>query len=257
MIKLFRKIRQNLIMENKTSKYFKYAIGEIILVVIGILIALQINNWNQERKENKQERFILHKLQNEINSDVININNQIIVNSDNLSDFKTAANILVNIEDGDITLFRDKISNILNISGFNQNETTFSNLISTGKIELIKNQTLLDSIILYYNSDYQSWDTAMSDYTRNIIAPYLLKYDHIPETDYKRDTRFSNVEFSVLDISKSDVMPKSLNDYKQNAFMVNILRQKIRILEGQNKHFTDLNVVMQSLLSQIKEELDD
>ncbi len=53
-------------MENKTGKYFKYAIGEIILVVIGILIALQINNWNQERKENKQERFILQKLQKTI-----------------------------------------------------------------------------------------------------------------------------------------------------------------------------------------------
>ncbi len=47
MIKAFRKIRQNLIMENKTSKYFKYAIGEILLVVIGILIALQINTWNK------------------------------------------------------------------------------------------------------------------------------------------------------------------------------------------------------------------
>jgi hypothetical protein len=50
MIKFFRKIRQNLLMENKTGKYFKYAIGEIILVVIGILIALQINNWNESRK---------------------------------------------------------------------------------------------------------------------------------------------------------------------------------------------------------------
>ena len=53
MIKFFRKIRQNLIMENNIGKYFKYAIGEIILVVIGILIALQINNWNEERKDNK------------------------------------------------------------------------------------------------------------------------------------------------------------------------------------------------------------
>lgn len=49
MIKFFRKIRQNLVMENKTSKHFKYAIGEIVLVVIGILIALQINNWNSNR----------------------------------------------------------------------------------------------------------------------------------------------------------------------------------------------------------------
>lgn len=50
MIKFFRHIRQSLIMESKNSKYFKYAIGEIILVVIGILIALQINNWNEKRK---------------------------------------------------------------------------------------------------------------------------------------------------------------------------------------------------------------
>jgi len=53
MIKFFRHIRQNLIMENKTGKYLKYAIGEIVLVVIGILIALQVNNWNEERRDSK------------------------------------------------------------------------------------------------------------------------------------------------------------------------------------------------------------
>ena len=52
-------------MENKTSKYFKYAIGEIILVVIGILIALQINNWNQNRINDKQEQQILLQLKSE------------------------------------------------------------------------------------------------------------------------------------------------------------------------------------------------
>jgi len=59
MIKFFRKIRQNLLLENKTGKYFKYAIGEIILVVIGILIALQINNWNENNKleEKKQDYY--------------------------------------------------------------------------------------------------------------------------------------------------------------------------------------------------------
>lgn len=50
MIKFFRKIRQNLLMENKTGKYLKYAFGEIILVMIGILLALQVNNWNEDRK---------------------------------------------------------------------------------------------------------------------------------------------------------------------------------------------------------------
>ena len=65
MIKFFRKIRQNLLMENKTGKYFKYAIGEIILVVIGILIALQINNWNRNRKIKFQETVYLQDLKND------------------------------------------------------------------------------------------------------------------------------------------------------------------------------------------------
>ena len=257
MIKFFRKIRQNLLMENKTGKYFKYAIGEIVLVVIGILIALQINTWNEQRKENIQERFILLKLQNDINSDIITIDNQISVNTSNLLDFKKAAAILLNNEVGDITTFRDKFGNILNISGFNQKQTTFRNLVSTGKIELIKNQALLDSIVIYYDNDYHSWDTAMKDYTRNIIAPYILKYDHIPEVDYKGDERFLNEEYSELDLTKSDVIPKSLSDYKQNVFFSNILRQKIRILEGQNSYYIDLRTMMDSLLSQIKKELDD
>jgi len=64
MIKFFRHIRQNLIMENKTGKYLKYAFGEIVLVVIGILIALQINNWNENRKLKKVELDLLYELNN-------------------------------------------------------------------------------------------------------------------------------------------------------------------------------------------------
>ncbi|WP_179345955.1 DUF6090 family protein [Winogradskyella ursingii] len=62
MIKFFRKIRQNSLSENKTRKYLKYAIGEIILVVIGILIALQINNWNQSIKDKKSLNEYLVKI---------------------------------------------------------------------------------------------------------------------------------------------------------------------------------------------------
>ena len=59
MIKFFRKIRQRLLSENKFSKYLIYAIGEIILVVIGILIALSINNWNENKKDRKLEKEFL------------------------------------------------------------------------------------------------------------------------------------------------------------------------------------------------------
>jgi len=74
MIKFFRHIRQNLIMENKTGKYLKYAIGEIVLVVIGILIALQINNLNEDRKENLKSKIYRDKIINDLIVDTLNIN---------------------------------------------------------------------------------------------------------------------------------------------------------------------------------------
>ncbi len=57
MIKFFRHIRKRLLTENKLSKYLLYAIGEIVLVVIGILIALQINNWNTSKIESKNKEI--------------------------------------------------------------------------------------------------------------------------------------------------------------------------------------------------------
>lgn len=65
MIKFFRKIRYDLMEKNKTGKYFKYAIGEIVLVVIGILIAVSINNWNQERQLKNEEKVILKNIHTE------------------------------------------------------------------------------------------------------------------------------------------------------------------------------------------------
>jgi len=73
MIKLFRNIRQSLINEGKTTKYFKYAIGEILLVVIGILIALQINNWNEARKARVKEVEILKDFQKGLSFDILQI----------------------------------------------------------------------------------------------------------------------------------------------------------------------------------------
>ena len=71
MIKLFRKIRYELMEQNKTGKYIKYAIGEIVLVVIGILIALSINNWNENRKENKYLNQVYVQLQKDLQADTL------------------------------------------------------------------------------------------------------------------------------------------------------------------------------------------
>jgi len=70
MIKFFRKIRQKKLSENKFNKYLIYAIGEIVLVVIGILFALQINNWNESRVANHKQTLNLKELVNSINNDL-------------------------------------------------------------------------------------------------------------------------------------------------------------------------------------------
>ncbi len=77
MIKFFRHIRRSLINQNKMGKYFKYAIGEIILVVIGIMIALQANNWNEKRKTNNTIETLIDKIEDDVITDVKNVNNEI------------------------------------------------------------------------------------------------------------------------------------------------------------------------------------
>ena len=78
MIKLFRNIRQTLIMENKTSKYLKYAIGEIVLVMIGILLALQINNWNETRKDRVFEVKMLSEIRNALENDIVSFERSVL-----------------------------------------------------------------------------------------------------------------------------------------------------------------------------------
>ncbi len=71
MIKFFRTIRQNLLLAGQTRKYLKYAIGEIVLVVIGILIALQINNWNNYKIDRISEVDFLNRLTHDLSTDTI------------------------------------------------------------------------------------------------------------------------------------------------------------------------------------------
>ena len=83
MIKFFRKIRQKLLSENKFSKYLIYAIGEIILVVIGILIALSINNWNQKQQQKKVLNNIYATIKTDLQQDIKNIDN-IVTSSESI-----------------------------------------------------------------------------------------------------------------------------------------------------------------------------
>ena len=81
MINFFRRIRKKMADDNKPIKYMRYAIGEIVLVVIGILIALQINNWNEARKDDHKKKEYVKMLINDLNEDIINIKKCIVSDS--------------------------------------------------------------------------------------------------------------------------------------------------------------------------------
>jgi type II secretory pathway pseudopilin PulG len=92
MINFFRKIRKKLSDDNMPLKYMRYAIGEIVLVVIGILIALSINNWNEYKKERKQERKVLTELLTSLENNF----NRMISDSINRSNWNKSSDIVIN-----------------------------------------------------------------------------------------------------------------------------------------------------------------
>lgn len=94
MLKFFRKIRFNLMDTGKTSKYLKYAIGEIILVVIGILIALQINNWNESNKENNTATLLAKSLIEDLNKDVDFLKNALTFSEQKINSCDELLNLL-------------------------------------------------------------------------------------------------------------------------------------------------------------------
>lgn len=96
MIKFFRKIRYDLMERNKTGKYLKYALGEIILVVIGILIALQINNWNEERKLQNEELNHLLELKSNLEVTLENFKKDTLFNFKSIKELRKIEHYIEN-----------------------------------------------------------------------------------------------------------------------------------------------------------------
>ena len=109
-------------MENKTGKYFKYAIGEIVLVVIGILIALQINTWNQNRQDRKQEQQILTQLLNEYQNNLNQLNQKIFIRNETIL---SAYKLLEYRNDETLNVVADSFN--LHLSRFSGYSTTADN----------------------------------------------------------------------------------------------------------------------------------
>ena len=147
MIKFFRQIRYNLMETGKTSKYLKYAIGEIILVVIGILIALQINNWNENRKNKIIENEYYCQLLEDLTLD---FNRLEILESKSKQVQQLGNQFLLDLDSQ--TKSKDYLLNgyiqVIRYDDFIPTQIAFQDLLSSGNINLLKNKTLKNQIIL-------------------------------------------------------------------------------------------------------------
>jgi hypothetical protein len=152
MIKLFRNIRKKLLNEGKTTKYFKYAIGEILLVVIGILIALSINNWNETRKSIASEKRYVSDLIQDLKNDSINLNRlDIFLKSKYASKEKIAPLLRGNKVAIDSIGFHFAIQ--WAISGrFTPTSITIEELKNSGSLNIIRDINLRRQIVSLYNS---------------------------------------------------------------------------------------------------------
>jgi len=206
MIKFFRKIRYDLIEKNKTGKYLKYAIGEIVLVVIGILIALSINNWNQNRINSLSESLLLKEINTEFkfNEEELESTVKAYVRIRDQCDYIRKSFPTVHSE-----IDKDSLSKALhqirNLSSADLSMGSISTLINTSSFEIISN-TELRSLLIQWNdliSDYFEREEQAINYTRQTIIPYLAK--RIPRPyikgldDDRVDLSFlSSIEFENL-----------------------------------------------------------
>ena len=145
--------------DNKPMKYARYAIGEIVLVVVGILIALQVNNWNEERIEQNKVKALLNGIHDDLKKDKERI---AFLHEFYREKFSTMQ-LLVNFNSSENTLSNDSISAMFSRSlyfrRFSSKNSNYKSLINEGLLNSISDDKLIDELVSYYDSQYLTWST--------------------------------------------------------------------------------------------------
>jgi hypothetical protein len=228
MIKLFRNIRKNLLNEGKTTKYFKYAFGEIILVVIGILIALQINNWNEVQKNKKTERLFLTEIKTSLINDtlrikdVLNFNENKIVIVDNLT--KIFIDTLTN--DDRYKIIESNVIAFTAYQVFNPKETTWNNLLSSTSLDIVQDSRLRNALIDYYGFDYNgSIQERIIHMNRKIIDDYFPEFF---TKEYVQDAMGLRTNLPLQKDLKIHLNQQFLSDLYGVSYIINLQNTFLR-----------------------------
>ena len=199
MSKIFRKIRQSMLLENKTIKYLKYAIGEIVLVVIGILIALAINNYSERKKEHKKEQAFLNEINLDFKSNKAQLDSIISFNKISLHAGVRLLEIfkLFDLKNPQINKNNAHVKDSIRVyrpliwrnKSFNPKNGTVEALLNSSSFDLIKNDTLRRYLISWKDvlGDYLEEERFAVNFLVNEYGPWLRKsFD--PDIDIPENT---------------------------------------------------------------------
>ena len=246
MIKFFRKIRYDLMEKNKTGKYLKYAIGEIVLVVIGILVALSINNWNTSIINNDLEKFYIQGIINDIETDLVKLNNNISLDSQKVASGNYLLNHFKNptLKKDSIILFH--FASSLPGTYYQQNSIVFEDIKFSGRLNIISNDSLRNNIQRYYSHGLQITDVLNS----NSNFALELFGSHIYSNEFDMNSILNEFSSSYANSERmievnsfdSQLFYKSPNDPTIKEFInrlsINILLAQLnvnRLKIGKNK----------------------
>ena len=160
MINFFRKTRKKLADENRFVKYWRYALGEILLVVIGILIALQINNWNEDKKARATELYVLQEILNNLNEDAVILDDIILHRTQTKLAIANMQNYLNHQTIDKDTLERDLV-NFLTFERYFPINHAYEVLKSKGL--RLTNNALTTKISRYYDYEQKKMNSSIVD----------------------------------------------------------------------------------------------
>jgi hypothetical protein len=228
-MKLFRGIRQSLINEGNLKKYLLYAVGEILLVMIGISLAFQVSNWDNNRIKKNAENQYYQSVRAQIADDKENIRGQKDYNNHYMTEYIYANKIIENNDRSKLDTLGHIIRNLLRYSDFDKQGNIYETMVNSGQINLLKNYKIvngvreLEEMYIYINRMENIHYDAMMNYTGPVIKS-VLKFS--TEEIEKPDDVFT-YEFQNLIIILLQVMEEKDRTYDQAINEIDLISKLI------------------------------
>jgi len=257
MINFFRKARKQLAAENNFSKYARYAVGEIVLVVLGILIALQINNWNEDRKESILELSYLESILGDLKSDIKYYDRRLEQEQKTMDSYYEYIHKAYDIQEtyeefAELNKPIQFPSKHLTIQNF-----TYTELVNSGALGIIKNKALKDSIVSLYKGTEEA-DKHIKEFNEFTVLNFMLLKQQ-PDLDFAFWTRNWEDDLFDEEIMYKDSDWSYIND--PNSFEFKTVRNTIRIYYNKLKlfkyYFKNLKEKSIETNNMIQQELDN